>query len=491
MWLFYILQPVDNKNISRIREKRIKMSLTDKYSIYTFNADLAIIGSGGGLAAAVAAAEKGIKNIAVIERQGLSGGNTRLAGDIFACESPVQERAGIKAGRDEYFRIAMRWAHWSRVDPRIVRAYINKTGDTIRWLEEKGVEFQEIVPYRGVTTHNAVGSNKQIFKVLSRKCEESGVKILLGTTAKKILRAESGEINGVAVTNRDNEELRVMARSIIIATGSFPGNVGLLRKYCPEYYDGMQLGKWPYHTGDGLIMADEIGAGIADSIPMFHIGPVLEGGYWSRLAFLPYQPYMVWVNKKGKRFIDESWSTHWESGNAVILQPEKTCYILFDEKIKQDLELNVPGFNMEIKKLEGEGEAAIAEDWCGIARWTGADPDVLINSIAEYNSECRKGRDEVFAKGREYLTPLQKSPFYAVRAIAHCGETMGGIKVNERMEVLDISGKLIPGLFAAGVITDGWMPQTYCTEMFGSACSYAINSGRIAGENAAEFLMKK
>src|SRR4030042_1126037 len=98
-------------------------------SINGLAADIAIIGSGGGLAAAVAAAEKGVKNILVIEKQGLVGGNTRLAGDIFACESPVQERADIKAGRDEYFRIAMRWAHWSRVDPRIVRAYINKSGD--------------------------------------------------------------------------------------------------------------------------------------------------------------------------------------------------------------------------------------------------------------------------------------------------------------------------------------------------------------------------
>jgi fumarate reductase flavoprotein subunit len=466
------------------------MNSKEKHSTYQSDADIAIIGSGGGLAAAVAAAEKGARNIVVIEKQGLAGGNTRLAGDIFACESPVQKRADIKADRDEYFRIAMRWAHWSRVDPRIVRAYINKTGDTIGWLEEKGVEFEEILPYRGITTHNAVGSNKQIYKALEKKCEEIGVKIMLGTAAKRIERDDGGKINGVIVANKAGEEFEIAARVVIIATGSFPGNVELLRRYCPEYYDGMQLGKWPYHTGDGLIMATEIGAGVADSIPMFHIGPVLEGGYWSRLAFLPYQPYMVWVNKRGKRFIDESWNTHWESGNAVLLQPEKTCYILFDEKIKKDLELNVTGFINEIKKLEEEGEATIAEDWDGIARWIGADPDVLRNSMAEYNSECGKGRDEVFAKNKKYLTPIQKSPFYSIRAIAHCGETMGGIKVNERMEVLDMSGNPIPGLFAAGVITDGWMPQTYCTELFGSACSYAMNSGRIAGENAAIFLMK-
>ena len=456
-----------------------------------FDAELVIVGSGGGLAAAVAAAEKGIKNILVIEKQVLPGGNTRLAGDIFACESPVQKRSHIRADRDEYFRIAMRWAHWDRVDPRIVRAYINKSGDTIRWLEEMGIDFQEILPYRGITTHNATGSNKQIFKVLARRCEEFGVKILLSTTAKRILRAETGEITGVLATNRDNNEFRISSGSVIIATGSFPGNVELLKKYCPDYYDGMQLGKWPYHTGDGLIMASEIGAGIADSIPVFHIGPILEDGSWCKLAFLPYQPYMIWVNKNGKRFIDESWPTHWESGNAVLGQPEKTVYILWDEKMKIDLELNVPGFMKELRKQETEGKAKIAYNWDEMGQWIGASPETLEESIAGYNAACRNGYDEVFNKDKGYLIPFGDAPYYAIRAIPHCGETMGGIKVNERMEVLDKSGSIMPGLFAAGVITDGWMPQTYCTDMFGSACSYAMNSGRIAGENAAGLLMKR
>jgi fumarate reductase flavoprotein subunit len=458
---------------------------------HTYNADIAIIGSGGGLFAAVAAVEKGAKNILVIEKQALPGGNTRLAGDIFACESPVQERSEIKTGRDEYFKIAMRWAHWSRVDPRIVRAYINKTGDTIRWLEEKGVEFENISPYRGVTTHNAVGSNRRIYKIMVKRCEDLGVKILANTSAKRILRDESGAVTCVDAMNKAGEEFCITTKSVVIATGGFPGNVELLSKYCSEYHDGMQLGKWPFHTGDGLIMASEIGAGIADSIPIFHIGPVLEGGYWSRLAFLPYQPYLVWVNKRGKRFIDESWNTHWESGNAVMLQPEKTCYLLFDERIKQNLELNVPEFFSEIKKLVEEGEAMIAQDWDGIGRWLGSDEGALERSMNEYNFECRRGSDEIFAKDKRYLATMENAPFYAVRAIAHCGETMGGIKVNERMEVLDPSGYPIKGLFAAGVITDGWMSQTYCTDMFGSACSYAMNSGRIAGESAAEFLMKK
>ncbi|MDB9823440.1 FAD-dependent oxidoreductase [Deltaproteobacteria bacterium] len=452
---------------------------------------IVIIGSGGGLAAAVAAAEKGADKIILLEKQGRLGGNTGLAGDIFACESPVQKRADISAKQDEYFKIAMRWAHWNRVDPRIVRAYINKSGDTIRWLEEKGVEFENILPYRGITTHNALGSNKRIMQVLAQKSEDLGVEVLLGTTCKKILREDDGVVTGVAAVNKEGEEIQIMARSVIIATGGFPGNENLMRKYCPDYHEGMQMGKWPYHTGDGLLMADEIGAGIADSIPIFHIGPVLESGYWSSLAFIPYQPYMVWVNKRGKRFIDESWNSHWESGNAVLGQPEKTVYIIWDEQMKQELEYKISGFPEKLRKYEIAGSLKTARDWDGIADWIGADPEVLKATMAEYNYACNCGYDEHYAKDKSFLAPLKRAPYYAIRALTHCGETMGGIKINESMEILDIKNKPIPGLFASGVIADGWQSQTYCTDLFGSACSFALNSGRIAGENAARFVLDK
>ena len=61
--------------------------------------------------------------------------------------------------------------------------------------------------------------------------------------------------------------------------------------------------------------------------------------------------------------------------------------------------------------------------------------------------------------------------------------------INERMEVLDNQDNPIPGFYAAGVITSGWESETYCSDLNGSAFGYAINSGRIAGENAAKFVL--
>ncbi|MFX1563215.1 MAG: FAD-dependent oxidoreductase [Promethearchaeota archaeon] len=102
-------------------------------------ADLVVVGGGGaGLAAAVAAAEKGA-SVIVLEKRGL-GGNSALAWGIFAAESPTQRREMIDCRKDDCFKLAMDFAHWN-VNPRLVRAFIDKSGNTIQWLEEKGLEF--------------------------------------------------------------------------------------------------------------------------------------------------------------------------------------------------------------------------------------------------------------------------------------------------------------------------------------------------------------
>ncbi len=64
-------------------------------------------------------------------------------------------------------------------------------------------------------------------------------------------------------------------------------------------------------------------------------------------------------------------------------------------------------------------------------------------------------------------------------------------KVDESMAVLDKRSDIIPGLYAAGVIADGHQGQTYCYEIGGCAVGFAVNSGRIAGESAARFILRK
>lgn len=99
-------------------------------------ADLVIVGAGGaGMAAAVAALEKGCRSVMLLEKAGAPGGSTAMAHDIFAVESPVQRRAWFDTSRDDIFKKHMEWTHWT-VDARIVRAFMEERGMSRYQLEQ-------------------------------------------------------------------------------------------------------------------------------------------------------------------------------------------------------------------------------------------------------------------------------------------------------------------------------------------------------------------
>ena len=225
-------------------------------------ADLVIIGGGGGgLAAAVAAAEMGAGKIIVLEKRGAVGGNTALSVGPFAADSPAQKRAAIEFQRDDLFKIAMNWAHW-KINPRIVRAFMDKSGDTIRWLEEKGLRFRCMALYPNqfpaVWHLPEGGSGSDIIKVLSGECKRLGVEVLTSAPANKILTGPDGAVTGVR-GEKKGEQFTIKTKSVIIASGGYGDNKELLRKYCSNYHDNMKCDGLP-HTGDGLLMAMEIGA---------------------------------------------------------------------------------------------------------------------------------------------------------------------------------------------------------------------------------------
>jgi fumarate reductase flavoprotein subunit len=478
-------------------------------------ADIVIIGGGGaGLAAAIEAVVAGANNIIVLEERKVPGGNSKVAVGFFGAESPVQKRMGIYAPRDEFFKKAMSYAHW-KTDPRLVRAFIDKSGDTIRWLEEKGVKFDRVTHlYRNLTPtfhlcHRA-RAGAQIVKVLVQSCEDLGVRLLCQIKGKKILTDERGSVTGVLAKTKD-KEIRIMAKSVIIATGGCLGNKELLKKYYPSYSEKVDIWGLPV-KGDGLLMAMEIGAATEGLGTLEAFGPDFRPSM--DLQNIALQPNTIWVNKRGERFADESIaSQHFSEGaNAMLRQPEKISYTLFDQKIKQsNTEEGLPGGltmspegerfvweKSELPKLEKQfqlqvekGRVKISDSWDDIARWIGAPLEVLKATIDEYNSFCERGHDEIFAKDKRYLIPLRTPPYYAMECHLHVYCTIGGIKINHRMEALDSQENPIPGLYATGMDAGGWEADTYNVVLAGHSLGFAVNSGRIAGENAANYVLGK
>ena len=479
-------------------------------------ADLVVIGGGGaGLSAAAAAGEKGARVI-VLEKGGL-GGNSALAFGIFAVESPTQRRLNIASSRDAFFKEAMAFAHW-RINPHIVRAIIDRSGDTIRWFEEKGLAF-DCIPYfhypgqQVPTWHVPDGGGAELIKTLARNCQDVGVDIHKQTAARQILNSGKGDITGVTA-ERKGESFTIATKCIIIATGGFGGNKSLLRKYCPEYRDNMVCFGL-LHKGDGLTMAQEIGAAM-DGLGMLMLsGPITLGNMDVVIGRPPntkkvtlyfsivMEPSTVWLNTRGKRFIDESLGhDHHLTSHAVARQPEGVCFTVFDDRMmetmraeKRSPEVNLKNFRGGPRRLTGDEAKAMEkplrmfDSWTELAHWMETDPKILETTIEEYNISCDQGLDPVFSKGGEYLKPLRTPPFYAVRWCPTFPNTVGGIKINEHMEVLDKEEKPMPGLYAAGVDTGGWVSETYFIKLSGYAFGYAVNSGRIAGENAAQFAL--
>jgi fumarate reductase flavoprotein subunit len=471
-----------------------------------FDAQVVIIGGGGsGLAAALTAAERGGR-VVVLENRRVLGGNTTMAAVMFGAETSFQKRRHLDISRDSAFKTAMGYAHW-RTDPRIVRAFVDETAAMTEWLEEKGVEFEDIPNYfpnqRPRVFQFVKGKGAALTRTLAKHCETAGVRFLTETAAKSLLVNKRKEVVGVVAADREGK-FAVSCRSVVIATGGYAGNKEMMRKHCPAYSDDIILFGMPINFGDGLRLATRAGAA-TDGLGMLQtIGPRFAGSPY--VAAIVVEPNTLWINKKGERFVDESLSFRWpEAANALARQPDKICYNLFDESIKNvfvkqgvkrgfmayPTGTRMTNLDEELEKHMDGGEIMVSSSLAEIAAWIGAEPAVLEATVAEYNASCDKGRDHVYAKDSLYLTPLRTAPYYAIKCHQSFHGTVGGIKINHHMEVIDRQGEPIPGLFAAGSDTGGWEGDTYCLELSGSTLSFAISSGRIAGVNALAHAKEK
>jgi fumarate reductase flavoprotein subunit len=486
------------------------------------NSDIIVIGAGGsGLAAAVAASEKGSRVI-VIEKERKAGGATPFAEGIVAAESPVQKRMNINVTRDQLFRNHMDYTHWT-LNARLVRALIDKSSDTVAWLEKKGLTFTlrdlhgPVVPGKKSNLpinlmppvfHIPPNWGSGIIKVLLKSCNELGVQILYRTRAEKLLTDTTGAVTGVAVKSEGFKRM-LRAKKVIIATGGYSSNKELMHKYCPQYdvsnidklsvkgtHPGDRI-RWvgQMHTGDGIQMAFEIGAASDGLGILLMNGPNFVAG--NHAWMLAMNAGAIRVNSNGERFAAENLGP-FVSDNTTLRQPGQVMFSIFDDAFKHHIIKNgfgpisgnkyrheASGIEQDLKAAIARGSCYAADSWDEIANWIGAPPENLEATIKEYNSFCKKGHDDLFTKDAMFLKAIKTPPYYACRCYPGFLVTIGGIKINERMEVLKPDFTPIPGLYAVGITTGGWSGSTYNIGLPGTGCGFPVYGGRIAGENAA------
>ena len=489
--------------------------------------DIVVIGGGtAGLAAALTSLEKGAKKVMLLEKRINIGGNSSMAGGfLFGAESRLQKQEESITYKEAVYKETLQYHHHDRINPRLIWALISRSGETIDWLEDQGIEFR-----LGMNNSHVIKGKFQAeimqyslaMEILAGKIKEKGGQILLRTGAKKILRGQNGEVIGVQAITKSGEDIQINCKVAILAPGGFFGNKELLRKYFN--FDDFAT-EAPLFKGDGIKIAEDAGACLEDYCTMSQHGTHAKYISLETMKNQPNHrgvpgPCAVWINTKGIRYLNESDLPH---APHIMYQHNDKTFALVDDKIMQSpikMEMPRPPANTSassknrwqmpaFKELSPEEErksveavrkelkaaaksgtdVCMADNWDDIAKYAGINPSTLKVTIEEYNTCCDRGYDAILGKDKKYLIPLRTPPFYAIKMQPGSVETIGPVRINERIEVLDKQENPIPGFYAAGAITSGWCGNDY--HLFGSNLGFGTTAGRLSGENAAIYIKQK
>lgn len=473
---------------------------TSAFADQSMTTDVVVIGAGAsGTAAGYAAAEKGAK-VVMLEKQPNTGGTGQFSEGIFAVESTMQREMNYTLTKDQAFKMIMEYSHW-RANAKLVRAFVDKSADSIDWLKGHGVKFEQLTTnYPGglYTWHIYHGRGKGWITTLQDKFKAQGNPILTETSATDLIK-ENGKVVGVIAKSKEGEKIEIRSKSVIIATGGFGNNKEMLEKYVrfPNAMPVANVGK----TGDGIQMAWGAGAAAegTEVVASYRPGPVGESTT-SHLGAAAKQPHL-WLNPRGERFADEGTCMYqWPFGGNALERQGGTMFVVFDQNtldymktkgIDVGVGVMVPvtakldKFDEHLKRGEKNSVAFKAESLEELAKLTGMPIANLKKTIARYNEHTVLRHDRDFAKEAKFLQAVTKPPFYAIKSVATTLGTLGGVKVNENLQAVNKQEDPIPGLYVVGNDAGGLYGDSYDLIMAGSTIAFAVNSGRIAGEHAA------
>lgn len=105
-----------------------------------YEADVAIVGGGpAGMVAAAYAAENGLKPILVEKLPGV-GGNLMMLEITFGQRTKFTDQDQVYYPSDELIADFLAYSHYM-VNPIMVRRFIERSGENIKWLTNRGVEI--------------------------------------------------------------------------------------------------------------------------------------------------------------------------------------------------------------------------------------------------------------------------------------------------------------------------------------------------------------
>ena len=479
---------------------------------------IAIVGGGNAaFCAAISAREHGAE-VELFERAPyeLRGGNSRFtAGAIRTTYDGVEQIRELmpdltedEIERTEFGRYSeadffddLGRVTQHRSDPDLAELLIKQSYPTLRWLRHHGVRFLPLYGrqsfevdgkrrFWGGLTVEAWGGGQGLIDQLTGIATKLGVTIHYGSRITRIQRGEAGftlSINGKEHQSFD---------SVVLACGGFESSAEMRARYLGPNWDLAKVRGTKFNTGDGIRMAQELGAAttghwsgchaVAWDLNAPKFGDLAVGDGFQKHSY----PFGIVVNANGERFLDEGADfrnyTYAKYGGEILKQPSHLAWQVFDQKVTHLLrdEYRI----REVTKVTADTVEELGE------RMDGVDATGFVQTVRAYNTAVNNTIpfDPTVKDGRcttglvvnksNWANRIDSPPFEAYGVTCGVTFTFGGLEVDVETTVLDEQGERIKGLFAAGEIVGGLYYHNYPG---GSGLMAGAVFGYTAGQGAA------
>lgn len=494
------------------------------------SADLIIVGAGGaGLSAAVTAKDLDVKNLLVLEKMPVIGGNTLRCASAFNAadpdrqkalpmtetlkeavvkaisEKPVSEEhaklmADVKAKYEAYLKSGSKTLfdcpEWHALQTYnggdkvgqipLIRQYSNNVLDTLHWMQSKGSPVMDRVSQGAGAlwqrTHQLdAPAGLGLIDPLYQSAVKQGVNFKLGMRVQDLILNDKGRVIGVTATDKVGNKYEFTSKDgVILATGGYSQNKEMRRKSAPHLTPEMVSTNQPGATGDGIVIATRHGADTTgmNYVQVYPLATPGTGALQGRARKMSGLDDVIDVNKNGERFVKED-ARRDEFVAAIKKQPGGVVYDINDSSIVKPLN----SFNEDVETLVSIGRIYKADSLADLAKQLGMPADKLEATVAEFNKMVEAKNDPKFGR-KLFDRPIVKPPFYATPRAPSIHHTMGGLQISTNAQVLDKNGKPIPGLYAAGEVTGGIHGSN---RLGGNATADVLTFGRIAAKSAVAY----
>ncbi len=488
--------------------------------------DVLVIGAGNAaLCAAVAAAEAGA-TVEVVEcaPEALAGGNSAFTGGAMRVvyggvddllnlmpELTAAERHDVDFGaysRADFFRDMARVTE-DRADPDLVEVLVDDSLPTLTWMREQGVRFQPSYgrqafqvegrfQFWGGLAVEVNGGGPGLVAQLLRAARTSGIAIHFETRATELL-FDGEAVRGARVRSRGGAT-DIEAGAVVLACGGFESNVDWRTRYLGPGWDLAKVRGTRFNMGDGIRMALDIGASPAGQWSGCHavawdtnapeFGDLAVGDGYQKHSY----PLGIMVNAQGERFVDEGADfrnfTYAKYGRRILEQPGHVAWQIFDAKVSPLLRTEYR--IREVTSVRADTLEVLAE------RLEGLDPVRLLHTIDDFNSAIQtdvlfnpnvkdgRGTTGIEPPKSNWANRIDEPPFEAFAVTCGITFTFGGLRIDTNARVIDVYGKPIPGLHAAGELVGGLF---YFNYPGGAGLTSGAVFGRRAGVGAARFAL--